>query len=152
MSMKLPYLILGLNQASGRLRGGMINVYRVMTEENPVEINANAYLVKSIGMEKAGWRFISNDGWIGWVGLNGIVNLFEKAMLLDPALPPEKIERRQVRMPGRPNTVKINTTSIFSVKYERDEQGRIIPLLVKRNFWKDEIDEHSAAGQEELLN
>ena len=135
VSMKLPYLILGLNQAR---RVGLIKVYRVMTEDNPMEIKANAYLVKSIGMESGGVSFISNKFFLGWVECSGdetIVNLFEKSVLLDPAVPPENTERRQVRMPGWPSTVKMNTTSLVSLKCERDEQGRIIWLLLKKNFW-----------------
>lgn len=137
VSMKLPYLILGLNQARGV---GLIKVYRVMTEDNPMEIKANAYLVKSIGMWMwiGGVSFISNKFFVGWVECSGdetIVNLFEKSVLLDPAVPPENTERRQVRMPGWPSTVKMNTTSLVSLKCERDEQGRIIWLLLKKNFW-----------------
>ena len=62
MSMKLPYLILVLRRP--RMAGGSINVYRVMTEDNAKEIKADAYLVKSIGLEKA-QTSSSLDGFIG---------------------------------------------------------------------------------------
>ena len=112
----------------------MFNVYRVMTEDNPMEINGNAYLVKSIDMEKSGASLISNKFFFGWVECLGeneserIVNLFEKSVLLDPAVPPEKTERRQIRMPRETGRVNMNTTSLVSVKTERDEQGRRIRL------------------------
>ena len=133
--MKLPYLILGLTHNSM-----MINVYKVMAEDNAKEINADAYLVKSIGLGNGIGRFISNKFFLGWVDrVPSIVNLFEKALLLDPAVPPEKTEMRQIRMPGHACGVKMNTTSLVSVQDKMDEQGRLIEqLLVKKNFWDTE--------------
>ena len=139
MSMELPYLILSLHHKD--TRKNLINVYRV-TADNLEKVNANAFLVKSIGMEGLLIKFISNKFFLGLVlyvagGQDVIVNLFEKAQILDPALPPERTERRQVRMPAARDAfdIKMNTTSLVYCKYETDEQGRDIKLLMKKNFW-----------------
>jgi len=144
MHMKLPYLILCMNQDFVR-GSGLINVYKVMTDNNAKEINADAYLVKSIGLEKEIERFISNKFFLGCdcdrdnYDNDSTVNLIEKALLLDPAVPPEKTEMRQIRMPGN-NKNNMNTTSLLSVQDEGYQQGRKIKLLVK-NFWNTEREE-----------
>ena len=65
----------------------------------------------------------------------------EKAQILDPALPPERTERRQVSLPSARFTfdIRMNTTSLVNYNYETDEQGRDIRLLVKKNFWMNKI-------------
>ena len=78
-----------------------------------------------------------------------LVNLFEKAQILDPALPPERTERRQVRMPTARYDcdIKMNTTSLVYIKYETDEQGSDLKFLdqdqdqylVKGNFWMNKV-------------
>ena len=143
MSMELPYLILSLYHEGIRMK--YLNVYRV-TADNLEEVNANAFLVKSIGMEGLPIKFISNKFFLGLVlyvagGQDVIVNLFEKAQILDPALPPERTERRQVSLPSARFTfdIRMNTTSLVNYNYETDEQGRDIRLLVKKNFWMNKI-------------
>ena len=142
MSMELPYLILNLHHKD---RGkNLINVYRV-TADNLEKVNANASLVKSIGIKGYPMHIISNNFFLGFAhcaqgqagGQDVIVNLFEKAQILDPAVPPERTERRQVRMPAARSAfdIKMNTTSLVYCKYETDEQGRDIKLLMKKNFW-----------------
>ena len=84
--------------------------------------------------------FISNKFFLGcvqWLPNGVFVNLFESALLFHPAVPPEKLERRQIRMPGIffNFEVNMNSTSLVTVKYERDEQGKQIEQLVKRDFW-----------------
>ena len=92
-------------------------------------------------MEKEIERFISNKFFLGCdcerdnYDNDSTVNIIEKALLLDPAVPPEKTEMRQIRMPGHFCDVKMNTTSLVSVQDKMDEQGR---LLVKKNFWDTE--------------
>ena len=141
MSMELPYLILLSRDHDFRMN--YISVYRV-TADNLEEVNANAFMVKSIGIENysfdCGMSFISNKFFLGcvqWLPNGVFVNLFESALLFHPAVPPEKLERRQIRMPGIffNFEVNMNSTSLVTVKYERDEQGKQIEQLVKRDFW-----------------
>ena len=85
-------------------------------------------------MENGINRFILNKFILGFVHYDTgpaatTVNLFEKALLLDPTVPPEKTETRQIRMSGHLDDVNMNTTSLVSIKGKRDEQGRMIKLL-----------------------
>ena len=66
-----------------------------------------------------------------------LITLVDKKEFFNRAIPPEETSRRQisVRAGDRRTRAVINTTSIVLSGVERDEQGRDLTLLVRKDFW-----------------
>ena len=137
MSVEFPHLIVFFNDLNHR--EALIKVYK-MGDSVPS-------LVKTICFK--GIRCIdvtakANKPIIGvyTLDLDGQwyqIILFHMRDLYDREISPEETSRRQINIGGgnrrKRQLIAINTTSIVFVEVERDEQGRELKLLKRKDFW-----------------
>ena len=101
------------------------------------DLNSAASVVKSISFNHSlPWSgTLSNRYFLGFQW-GGFVRFFEKSTLFSDSSATEGI---QIPLPATnlysPLQVAFNTTSIVSFRTEIDNQGSLITLLAKKDFW-----------------
>ena len=139
MSVEFPHLIVFFNDNDLNHREALIKVYK-MGDSVPS-------LVKTIcfkGISCIDVTAKANKPIIGvhTLDLDGQwyqIILFHMRDLYDREISPEETSRRQINIGGgnrrKRQLIAINTTSIVFVEVERDEQGRELKLLKRKDFW-----------------
>ena len=142
MSMSLPFLFHFTFEAQGSRTCMVMQVFKVPTDK---DIGTDPSLLKSINIDGFLSPFLTPFHSTLVVGVlypgqtvGTILQVFEKAKLLDESVLQENVERREVELEaGRcPAWLSsLNTTSLVYIK--NDVQGWQLhrQSLVKRNFW-----------------
>ena len=139
MSMEFPHLIVFFNNVNHR--EALIKVYK-MGDSVPSLVPVKTICFKENYCIDV--TVMANKPIFGFATLvNDVyeIILFHKRDLYDREISPEETSRRQIQLGGGNKKVRapyravINTTSIVFAKVERDEQGRELSLLMRKDFW-----------------